>query len=88
MIKFIIISWFLIGLLCAIDMIILDMRNKPYNEEKFYLSIYIFIFLFGYVSFAISIFSFIEEKKINIKRFFKKLLYKIANIGIKDKGEE
>ena len=78
---YILISWFVIGFISMISIWIVDMRGKSYdenyfNEDNVYCSFV--VFLLGYISVFVICLTISSEKK-----FFTKLIYKVANIGSK-----
>ena len=78
-----IISWFVVGLICMICVWINDMRGKKYNEDYFNKSCIgtsICIFLLGYISPFIIYITFTQTEK-----YFTKFIYKVANISVKTK---
>jgi lipid-A-disaccharide synthase-like uncharacterized protein len=81
-----IISWLLTGFVALFLFLARDLRGEDFDINYFSGEIYfssIFIILFGYVSlFVVIIFIIIENDIIA------KLLYKIANIGIKNKSSK
>ena len=75
------ISWFIVGLISAMILWISDMRGKKFNENYFdstAILISIILIMFGYISPFMIFWLFTFEKK-----YFTKLIYKIANIGLK-----
>ena len=75
------ISWFIVGLISAMILWISDMRGKEFNENYFdstAILISIVLIVLGYVSPFMIFWLFTSEKK-----YFTKLIYKIANIGLK-----
>ena len=81
-----IISWVLVGFLSVILIYIDDIRGKEFDPNYFKDSegFYLGLILFGYISMIIFVFYYICDKKLFIK-----LIYKIANIGVKtqEKGD-
>lgn len=79
-----VISWFVLGFLTALFIVLEDMRNKEYNPNYFGEDdgwfVFILITAFGYVSFVIYTLWFILKFK-----FFTKFCYWLANIGTKKK---
>lgn len=76
-------TWFGIGFLIMFCVWISDMRNKEFDKNYFdILGIFfsLLILLFGYISLVIATFIYCYNN-----RPFTKLVYKIANIGIKHK---
>lgn len=74
--------WLLVGFLSNVLCWIADMRGEEYDEDYFrkegIFVTTIVMTLFGFFALLIVLF-FIIDKKVD----FKKLIYKIANIGIK-----
>ena len=81
-----VLSWFAIGFICMFIMWISEMRGKEFNpdffDEEGTAFVSLMLFLCGYISLILILSFYIEEKNI-----FTKLVYKIANIGIKKKEE-
>lgn len=74
-------SWFVVGLISVMIIWISDMRGKEFNENYFEEGsafVFMVLVIFGYVSPFIVCYVFTSEKK-----YFTKLIYKIANIGLK-----
>lgn len=85
-----VISWFLAGFISMIYFWVSDMRGEEFDENYFdFLNICIslLILMFGYFSVIISYLTWASKNKP-----FTKLIYKLCNIGIKNKenkeGEE
>ena len=77
--------WFGTGLLCALIMWIYEMRGKEYNPNFFdegVLLVSAFLILFGWISALIVLGIIISEN-----HYFVRLIYKIANIGVKKDKE-
>ena len=80
-----IISWFVIGFISMIFMHLWDMRGEEYDEDYFdetCIFISFVVILLGYISLIFMIFASIYIK-LKGKKLITKLLYKIANIGVK-----
>ena len=74
-------TWFGIGFLCMFGAWISDMRGKEFDKDYFSeknVLLSLFILLLGYLSLIIWICAFNDKNKP-----FTKLIYKIANIGVK-----
>ena len=77
----ILISWFISGVITSLMLWISDMRDQKYDENYFNVGNVVTSFLIiscGYLSAVISIFAFEYNH-----RLFTRLIYKIANIGVK-----
>lgn len=78
------ISWFGLGFLTALLLVLTDMRNKEYDADYFKDNDNSFTFfitvLFGYISFVLCLMYFIFQFKL-----FTKFCYWLANIGTKKK---
>lgn len=75
------VSWFIVGLISAMSIWIYDMRGKPYDGSYFdenCVLISIVMIVFGYLSPIILIAVIMHSNK-----FITKLIWKIANIGLK-----
>ena len=80
--KLFVLTWFCSGFIGMIATWIFDMRNKEFNENYFDISgifCSLLILFFGYVTLFLSIGLYCCKYKP-----FTKLIYKIANIGIKN----
>ena len=79
------ISWFLVGFLSIVFACIKDMRGKEFDPNYFNegIGVVLFLIAFGYISVIIVIFCYIYEEN-----YFTKLIYKIANIGVKIQDKE
>lgn len=78
-------TWFGSGLLVVIGCWITDMRGKEFNENYFSVEtglLYFVVLLFGWISLIIACHIYCNNKKL-----FTRFIYKIANIGIKNKEE-
>lgn len=76
------ISWFVVGFICMFILWIDSMRGAEFDPDFFsqddVIPVSIILFVFGYISpFIIGAF-YMQEKKC-----FTRLIYKIANIGVK-----
>lgn len=77
-----ILLWFAIGFASVVAIWILDMRGKEYDESYFeqggMLMTALIMTIFGFISPIIVLIVVTEDKK-----YFTKLIYKIANFGVK-----
>ena len=79
--------WFVVGLVCMLSLWINEMRGKEFDEDFFTEDVV-------FVSFVLVILGFISPFLLYAactkeKKYFTRLIYKIANIGVrKDKAEE
>lgn len=76
-----VVLWFIVGLFSAMSMWIYDMRGRPYNGSYFdedCVLISIVIIFCGYFSPIILI-----TLIMNANKFITKMIWKIANIGLK-----
>ena len=84
---FFIISWFIVGFLSVVGIWIYDMKGQPYDKNYFNDSFgpMFAMCCFGYIT-PIILLGFIIASK---QEFFTKLIYKIANPGVKiEKSDE
>lgn len=76
-----VVLWFIVGLFSAMSVWIYDMRGRPYDGSYFdenCVLISIVMIFFGYLSPIIIIAAIMHSNE-----FITKLIYKIANIGLK-----
>ena len=80
------ITWFLSGILSFIFACVVDMRNKEYDKNYFNdaesVIIALFILFAGYVSIVVVFINYLFFVK---NWSFTRLMYNIANIGVKKK---
>lgn len=84
-----IITWILSGIISFWAVCIMDMRGQKYFEDYFKgeFGTFLLINFGGYISMLAVIIVFINNARITnkVRIVFTKLVYKIANIGIKEK---
>ena len=77
-----VISWLVVGFICMFGMWIDSMRGIEFDPDFFYeediITVSILLFILGYISLLIIFLALMKDKK-----YFTKLIYKIANIGVK-----
>ena len=83
------ISWFLVGVFSLVFFCINDMRGKEFNPNYFDHDdgLCFFMIFFGYISFII-VCIFLVYEKVYENKLLSKLIYKIANIGVKKQEKE
>ena len=83
-----IVTWFLAGLITFAVTLVLDYRGKEYEDCDFddLGKLFILVVAIGYLTPIIAIITFTDFKK--IKEKIHRFIYKISNVGLKEKGEE
>lgn len=89
---FIIASWFLVGFLSYLFLVISYLRKTKYNPnvlKEFDIELFVIVLLCGWFSPMIILFCYIIDKfgsrKYDFYKWIYDILYKVANIGVKKK---
>ena len=81
------ITWLVVGILSFFGMAIVEMRGQEYNKYYFEgtFGVFLLMTLMGYISPIIIVICWITTFE---KISFTRIIYNIANIGLKDKKEK
>lgn len=92
---FIVASWFLIGFLSYLFLVISYLRKTKYNPnvlKEFDIEFFVIVLLCGWFSPMIILFCYIIDKfgsrKYDFYKWIYDILYKVANIGVKKKSNK
>ena len=87
-----IITWFLAGLITFAVVGFIEYRGKEYEDCDFedVIKCFVMLLVIGYISpiLAISAYKNFDNIKDKIEEKTNRFIYKIFNVGLKDKGEE